>query len=159
MVVRIWLLDGAMAVIDVARQTVVTHSPEDSVVDAIGSMREREVSTVVVVDEGGAPMGLLTDRLVALQVGQGADLEERSLAAVDLDEPDPVAADCGIYDLLEHMAEETARRVPVVDDGELVGIISLSDVVVLLGMELQLVANVIRTSSPAYERSATAIYE
>ncbi len=147
-----------MAVLDVARESVVTHSPGDSVVDAIESMREREVSTVVVVDDG-APIGLLTDRLVALQVGRGVDLDALTLAEVDLEETDPVEADSGIYELLEHMAEETARRVPVVDGGELVGIISLSDVVVLLGMELQLVANVIRTSSPAYERSATEIYD
>lgn len=148
-----------MTVLDVARETVVTHAPTDSVVDAIRSMREREVSTVVVVDADGAPVGLLTDRLVALQVGRGIDLADLTLAEVDLEETDPVEADTGIYDLLEHMAEETARRVPVVEDGELVGIISLSDVVVLLGMELQLVANVIRTSSPAYERSATEIYD
>jgi CBS domain-containing protein len=147
-----------MAVIDVARRSVVTHAPEDSVVDAVASMREREVSTVVVVDDG-TPVGLLTDRLVALQVGRGVSLDERTLAEVDLERTDPVAADSGIYDLLEHMAAATARRVPVVEDGELVGIISLSDVVVLLGMELQLVANVIRTSSPAYERSASTIYD
>jgi CBS domain-containing protein len=148
-----------MTVLDVARETVVTHSPGESVVDAIESMREREVSTVVVVDAGGAPLGLLTDRLVALQVGRGVDLEERRLADVDLDTPDPVGADTGVYDLLEHMAEQTARRVPVVEDGALVGIISLSDVVVLLGMELQLVGTVIRTSSPAYERAATELYD
>jgi CBS domain-containing protein len=148
-----------MAVLDVARETVVTHSPDDSVVDAIESMRDREVSTVVVVDDNGVPLGLLTDRLVALQVGRGRPLDDLTLAEVDLAEADPVEADSGIYDLLEHMAEETARRVPVVENGELVGIISLSDVVVLLGMELQLVANVIRTSSPAYERSATDIYD
>lgn len=147
-----------MAVLDVARQSVVTHSPDDTVLDAIESMREREVSTVVVVDDG-SPVGLLTDRLVALQAGRGIDLDDRTLAEVDLQTVTPVEADSGVYDLLEHMAAETARRVPVVDDGELVGIISLSDVVVLLGMELQLVANVIRTSSPAYERSASDIYD
>ena len=147
-----------MAVLDIAREQVVTHSPEDSVVDALQSMRKKEVSTIVVVDDGH-PVGLLTDRGVAMQVGRGVDLDDLSLGEVSLDEVEPVEAETGVYDLLEHMAEHTSRRVPVTDDGELVGIISISDIVVLLGMELQLVANVIRTSSPAYERSATEIYD
>jgi CBS domain-containing protein len=148
-----------MAVIDIARERVVTRSADDSVVNALDSMREEEVSTVVVVDDDGRPIGLLTDRIVALQVGRGLDLDDLTLAEIDLEDADPVPADTGVYDLLEHMVEQTSRRVPVTDDGELVGIISTSDVVVLLGMELQLVANVIRTSSPAYERSATEIYD
>lgn len=148
-----------MTVLDIARQRVVTHGPDDSVAAAIDTMREQEVSTVVVVGNDGAPIGLLTDRLVALQAGRGTPLSERTLGEVDLEDAEPVAADTGVYELLEHMAEQTTRRVPVVDDGTLVGIISISDVVVLLGMELQLVANVIRTSSPAYERSATEIYD
>lgn len=148
-----------MAVIDIARERVVTHTEDDTVVDALDSMREEEVSTVVVVDEDGYPTGLLTDRIVALQVGRGLDLDDLTLAEIDLEDADPVPADTGVYDLLEHMVEETSRRVPIIDDDELVGIISISDIVVLLGMELQLVANVIRTSSPAYERSATEIYD
>lgn len=148
-----------MAVIDIARERVVTHAEDDTVVDAIDSMREKEVSTVVVVDGEGHPTGLLTDRIVALQVGRGLDLDDLTLDEIDLEDADPVAADTGVYDLLEHMVEQTSRRVPITEDSELVGIISLSDIVVLLGMELQLVANVIRTSSPAYERSATEIYD
>ena len=148
-----------MAVIDIARERVVTQSADDSVVDALDSMREEEVSTVVVVADDGRPIGLLTDRIVALQVGRGLDLEDLTLAEIDLEDADPVAAETGVYDLLEHMVEQTSRRVPVTDDGELVGIISISDIVVLLGMELQLVANVVRTTSPAYERSATEIYD
>lgn len=148
-----------MSVIDIAREQVVTHSPDDAVLDALQSMREKEVSTVVVVDEGGHPVGLLTDRSVAMQVGREVDLGDLTLDEVELDDADPIEADTGIYDLLEHMAEQTSRRVPVVQNAELVGIISISDIVVLMGMELQLVANVIRTSSPAYERSATEIYD
>lgn len=148
-----------MAVLDIAREQVVTHSPEDTVLDALASMRESEVSTVVVVEDDDAPIGLLTDRGVAMQIGRAEDLGDLTLGEIELEESSPVEADTGVYDLLEHMAEETSRRVPVVEDGSLVGIISISDIVVLLGMELQLVANVIRTSSPAYERSATEIYD
>lgn len=148
-----------MTVLDIARESVVTHAPEDSVVDALSSMREREVPCVVLVDDDNRPTGIVTDRTIALQIGRGFDLEDRSLADVSAEDVDPVEASAGVYELLEHMAAHGARRVPVVEDGELAGIISISDVVVLLGMELQHVANVLRTSSPAYERAPTDIYE
>jgi len=147
-----------MTVLDVARERVVSHAAEDSVADALESMREKEVSCVVVVDDG-KPTGLVTDRSLALQMGRGLDLEDLALGDIQQEEVSPVEADTGVYDLLEHMSDETARRVPIVEDGKLAGIISISDIVVLLGMELQLVANVIRTSAPAYERSATDIYD
>jgi CBS-domain-containing membrane protein len=71
-----------------------------------------------------------------------------------------VAADEGVYDLLDLFSDQGIRRAPVVDEaGELVGIISVSDIVVLLGMELQHVANTIRSSSPAYERAGPDLYD
>lgn len=149
-----------MAVLDIARETVVTHSPDDAAVDALQSMREKEVGCVIVVDDEERPVGIVSDRDIAFQVfGRDADPTEVTLADIAGDDVEPVDADTGLYDLLEKMSEEGARRVPVVQDGELAGIISISDVVVLLGMELQLVANVFRTASPAYERSMTEIYD
>jgi len=63
-----------------------------------------------------------------------------------------IDADAGVYELAELFSEKGIHRVPVVADGDLAGIVSLSDVVVLLGMELQHLTTAIRSSSPAYER-------
>lgn len=148
-----------MAVLDIARETVVTHSPNDAAVDALESMREKQVGCVIVVEDE-RPVGIVSDRDIAFQVfGHEADPTEVRLGDIAGEDVEPVDGDTGLYDLLEHMSEEGARRVPVVEEGELAGIISISDVVVLLGMELQLVANVFRTASPAYERSMTEIYD
>ena len=150
-----------MAVLDVARREVVSHAPEDTVADALVSMRQHAVGSVVLVDGDDRPTGIVTDRTIALAVEADADgdLGERRLEELPSDPVDPVDADTGIYDLLEHMAEQGARRVTVVEDGTLAGIISISDVVVLLGMELQHVANVVRTAGPAYVRGPTDVYE
>ncbi len=153
-----------MTVRDVAREQVVTASPDDTVADALARMRDHAVGCVVLVDEDDHPAGIVTDRAIALAITaedeDGAtDLASRDLGSVPTEAVDPVAASSGIYDLLEHMADHGARRVPVVEDDALVGIVSLSDLVVLLGMELQHVANVVRTASPAYERAPTDVYE
>ena len=152
-----------MAVLDVARREVVTHTPEETVADALASMREHAVASVVLVDGDDCPTGIVTDRTIAMAVEADADadgdLGQRRLDELPNDPVHPVDASTGVYDLLEHMAEQGARRVTVVEDGTLAGIISISDVVVLLGMELQHVANVVRTAGPAYVRGPTDVYE
>jgi CBS domain-containing protein len=147
-----------MAVIDIARTNVVTVEPTESVADVIRRMHGEAVGSVVVA-EGEQPLGLVSDRDLAMAVlDETFDAEETSIEDV-LDEETPtIDAQAGVYDLVELLSQKGLRRVPVVDDGELAGIISLSDVVVLLGMELQHVATAIRSSSPAYERSDMQYY-
>lgn len=147
-----------MTVIDIARRTVVTVDPEATLSDVVETMRTEQVGSVIVVSDGD-PIGLVSDRDLALAVlgGEGVTRSTpvRKLVSGDML---TVSADEGVYDLVERMSSKGVRRVPVVDDGELAGIVSLSDVVVLLGMELQHVANTIRAVSPAYERLATERY-
>lgn len=145
-----------MAVIDIARTNVVTVEPEKPVADVIRTMHSETVGSVVVVDDG--VLGLVSDRDLAMTVlDDSFDAEETPIGAF-VDETVTIEADAGVYDLVELFSRKGIRRVPVVDDGELAGIISISDVVVLLGMELQHVANAIRSSSPAYERSDVDYY-
>ncbi|SDJ63780.1 CBS domain-containing protein [Natronorubrum texcoconense] len=141
-----------MAVIDIARQTVVTVEPETALSDVVQTMRTKRVGSVIVIAEG-EPVGLVSDRDLALEV-LGGDGATSSTPVGEIVSGDllTVAADAGISELLERMSRKGVRRVPVVEDGDLVGIVSLSDIVVLLGMELQQVANIIRSVSPAYER-------
>jgi CBS domain-containing protein len=147
-----------MAVIDIARTNVVTVEPTESVADVIRRMHGEAVGSVVVA-EGEQPLGLVSDRDLAMAVlDETFDAEETSIEDVLDDEMPTIDAQAGVYDLVELLSQKGLRRVPVVDDGELAGIISLSDVVVLLGMELQHVATAIRSSSPAYERSDMQYY-
>lgn len=148
-----------MSVLEIARDTVVTESLEASVADVVRTMQRESVGSVVIVDDGD-PAGLVTDRdLAMLVLDDEFDAEETSVAEVVPANLVTVDADAGVYDLVQLLSEQGVRRVPVVDDGDLVGIISLSDVVVLLGMELQHVATAIRSAAPAYERSPTSFYD
>lgn len=147
-----------MAVIDIAREVVVTAAPDDAVADVARAMHAETVGCVVVV-EGDRPVGLVTDRNLAMAVlDETFDAETTPIAEFLPPESVTVDADAGVYELVELLSEKGIRRVPVVDDDELVGIVSLSDVVVLLGMELQHVANAIRSSAPAYERQTYSYY-
>lgn len=148
-----------MPVRDIARSNVVTISPEASLAEVVRVMGEKSVGSVVVVAEDG-PERIVSDRDLAFAVlGGEYDPEETRVSDINTDELVTVEASTGIYDVVEEMSEHGVRRIPVTEEGELVGIVSLSDIIVLLGMELQHVANTIRTVSPAYERLATELYD
>jgi len=141
-----------MGVIDIARTNVETADPEKSVADVVRQIHHAEVSGLVIVDDG-QPLDLVTDRDLTLALlDDGFDAEETQVRELLGDDMLTVEASMGIYDAIELLSEHGIRRAPVVEDGDLAGLISLSDVVVLLGMELQQVANAIRSSSPAYQR-------
>ena len=109
--------------------TALVHSA--SVFDAARSMRDRDIGDVVVLDEHRAVLGVLTDRDIVVRVvaegrdPQGVPIGEvcsRELATVTPHEPLSSAADL--------MRERAVRRLPVVDSGELVGVLSIGDIAV-----------------------------
>lgn len=138
-----------MTVRDIARQDVVSVDPETGVEEIASVLRTERVGSAVVVEDG-APAGIVTDR----DVGVGIWEHEEPLAttAADLMTPDPVTVelDEGIYDALQVASESDVRRLPVVEDGRLAGIVTLDDFLVLLAGELEVVSDVIQAGSPAY---------
>jgi len=66
------------------------------------------------------------------------------------DDPLTVDVGTGLFELTETMEEHAVRRVPVVENGSLAGIITLDDVHRLLVDELENLADVIEEESPEY---------
>jgi len=129
---------------------VTTASKETSVRDLARTMLEEELGDLVIAEDD-RPVGIVTDRDVALAVAQHDDLDD--LTAEDVMTPDPVTIheDATAVDLPARMAEGRVRRIPVVDDdGVLVGIATLDDVVATAGEMLKDVATVIEWQSREY---------
>jgi len=149
-----------MSVIDIARTNVVTESPDASVANVVRKIHDEEVAGLVIVDDG-RPFDLVTARdLLPAVLDDEFDAENTPVREFIDGDIATVDADEGLYDVVEIMSEQGERRLPVVnEDGTLAGLISVSDVVVLLGMELQHVATAIRSSSPAYEQPGFDYYD
>jgi CBS domain-containing protein len=110
-------------------------------------MRNEGVGSVVVVDDG-TPVGIVTDRDVALRAASSPE----GRVASQVMTPDPVVVDAGagVFELTELMEDAGVRRVPVTEDGDLVGILTLDDLVWLLVDELDNLTDVIEAESPPY---------
>lgn len=133
-----------------ARSDVVTVDPETTTRSISNTLEEENIGSVIVT-EGQTPVGIVTDRDLALHV-IGENLNSAEITAADVMTTDlfTVETDESLYDVLEGMRERGVRRVPVVEDGELAGIVTLDDFLVLLTSELDILSGVVQAGIPEY---------
>lgn len=106
----------------------------------------------VVVERNDEPVGIVTDRDLALEIiADGADFTDMTARDVMARDPTTVDADDGIFEVCRLMRKQGIRRLPVVDDGKLTGIVTLDDLMVLLDDEMSDLSEVIRSESPSWE--------
>jgi CBS domain-containing protein len=143
-----------MSVAEIVREDTVTVDMEDSILDVAETLREERVGSAVVLNVEDEIVGMVTDRDLVVYGQMYADALERTLVNEILSAHFvSVPLDTSIDALTETMREAGVRRVPVVEDGELYGIVTLDDVVVHLAEELgnrtlQNLAAVIESESP-----------
>jgi CBS domain-containing protein len=133
----------------VCNPNVATIERARSVVDAAASMREEHVGDLVVVehrDAGAVPVGILTDRdIVVGVVAKGVPAAELTVGDAMTSELLTLREDHGIDFALREMRRRGVRRAPVVGArGELVGVLSIDDIVQHLAAQLEEVAGIIR---------------
>jgi len=113
-------------------------------------MFERNVGTLVVIDHANKPIGILTDRdLVVRVLAQNQNLTETCAADVMTKDPKTVSVGAPIEHALALMRSGCFRRLPVVnDEGTLVGLVSLDDILSLLAEELREVGTLVDKEMP-----------
>jgi len=134
----------------ICQRDVDTATVVEDIHAAAQRMESRCVGTLVVLDEHEHPIGIVTDRDIALRVvGQGRNPEETSVGDVMTRSLRTLPEGAPLEGALAAMQSEGVRRLPVVDEaGLLVGMVSLDDVVAQLAGELSHVAEVMAASSP-----------
>jgi len=139
-----------MTIKEMARTDVVTADPETTTREISRLLEEENVGSVIVTEDQ-EPVGIVTDRDLALDViGEGKNSATIAAADVMTEDLFTVETDESIYDVLAGMRERGARRVPVVEDGKLAGIVTLDDFIVLLTSELENVSGVVQAGISEY---------
>ena len=128
---------------------IVTIAGRDMAIDeAAGLMREHHVGCLVVVEDGPAgrrPVGILTDRdIVTAVVARRVDASRLSVGDVMVTTLHTARNDDSMMDLLRLMRTKGVRRLPVLGtQGELIGLVTLDDVLDVLASQLSLLASTI----------------
>jgi CBS domain-containing protein len=132
---------------------VVTAVPEASAVSVARQMRDHRVGSVVIVDPAGSPVAMVTDRDLAVRVfAEGvapeAPVGEHASRPLVCGEPQMELDEAAAL-----MVRHRVRRLPVVDDDRLAGIVTLDDIAVRTGnleVAQRMTAEVIEGALPQF---------
>jgi CBS domain-containing protein len=140
-----------MSVLDICVREVDTATREESVQVAAKRMHTRNVGTLVVLNDRQEPIGMLTDRDLALRVvAAGKDPFRTTVGQAMTEHPTTLSKDAALESAIALMCAEPCRRLPIVDPaGKLIGLLSLDDVLKLLVSDFTEIGNLLRRESPA----------
>lgn len=100
--------------------------PDAPMLQVAREMAERGHGSVAVID-GRTLVGILTERDVVRCVAQGADLSTVTVRSQMASDPDTFSPDTDVFEAGEFLLEGGYRHLPVVDDGTLLGVVSLRE--------------------------------
>ena len=140
-----------MSVGRICTRSIVMATPEERVRDAARRMSEHNVGTVVIVNGEFRPVGILTDRDIALRcVAPGKSPDELRISEVMTAPVRCVSEGTAIEDALGIMKRLGVRRLPVTDaKGVLIGLVALDDVLDLIVEETGAIGALLRKEAPA----------
>jgi CBS domain-containing protein len=117
----------------------VTVDPGASIRDAAKQMEVLNSGCVIAVSEAGRPLGVLTDRDIAVRVlRKGLDPDATTVSSVMDDETSTLRESATLTNAMRRMRSSGVRRLPVVDrDGVLIGVFDWNDAVQIIAAELQ----------------------
>jgi CBS domain-containing protein len=147
-----------MLIGDICTREVVQCDRTTSASDVAQLMRHSHVGDVVVVDQPNGKkvaIGIVTDRDLVVQV-MAAERDPLTTTAGDIMGPDLVTVGerNTIHETAELMRLKGVRRIPVVDeDGGLLGIVALDDLLTEIGEELTLLGKVFARGQVQEERT------
>lgn len=138
-----------MPISEICNREVVYAQRDNSTLEAAKLMRQHHVGNLVVVDDNEGvrvPVGIITDRDLVVEI-MAPELVPNAITVGDIMSPElaVVKENAGLYESIQYMREIGVRRLPVVNnDGGLIGILTLDDMLELLAEEMSILTKVVK---------------
>ena len=107
---------------------LITAEPASRAVDAVKTMAEQNLGSLVVLDQGRMTGMLTFHELLAALAKRGGDLGDVKVSEIMVKDPVTATPEMEVNDLRRTMLDTGARYLPVLQDGKLLGVISFRDV-------------------------------
>ena len=122
--------EAPLTVGDLMRPATTTVETDAHLAAAAYLMKRSSDGALVVTtdDASRRPVAVLTDAHISQAVADGRDLDESRINGLHLPDPVTVEPDVPVVELAQRMLEQSLTHVPVVRDGELVGLVDLQAV-------------------------------
>ncbi len=138
-----------MSLTKMLTRNAVAARPQDSLAEVARLMQAENVGAVVITEKT-RPVGIVTDRDLAFAVCTGGCNPRDEVQSVMTCPVETISGDEGVYNATQKMMELAVRRLPVVNYmGNLIGLVSLDDLLLLLSRELHQLAEGIQAETKA----------
>lgn len=108
----------------------VTIASSATVAEASKLMSEKRIGALVISDDGSSPDGMLSERDIVRELAKiGSGCLDRPVSEYMTHEVQTCTRDASAGELLSRMTEGRFRHMPVVENGTLIGMVSIGDVV------------------------------
>ena len=107
---------------------LITAEPGGRAVDAVSTMAEQNLGSLVVLDQGRMAGMLTFHELLAALAKRGGALGDVKVSEIMVRDPVTASPEMEVNDLRRTMLETGARYLPVMQEGKLIGVISFRDV-------------------------------
>ena len=133
------------AILKTKGTSVFTDLPDTPLSSIVSTLVEKKIGVVVICDEDGTLIGIISERDIVRCLAQDGPemLKNPASSIMTKDVQTCVPADT-IATIMQQMSDRKFRHVPVVEDGQLCGIISIGDVVKVRLQEIQSEADALR---------------
>lgn len=108
---------------------VFTVPPDATVSELLDALAEHNVGALVVSDDGEAVLGIVSERDVVRKLRGIDDARAAAVSTIMTVDVQVCAPDDSFESLMSTMTERRVRHVPVLDDGRLIGVVSIGDAV------------------------------
>ncbi|HRP30868.1 MAG TPA: CBS domain-containing protein [Agriterribacter sp.] len=123
-------MDTVRNILEIKGNMVYTVCPDSSVYEALEILQEKNLGSLVVLEDDGTLDGIFTERDYARKVIlKGRSSRETLVRHIMTEDPIFVSPDTEISDCMKLMSEKFVRHLPVLDSGKLVGLVSIGDLV------------------------------
>lgn len=125
--------------------SVVTGHPSDTVGDIVEQLSQNKIGAVVILDDDGKVVGIISERdIIRLIAAHGAASLNMSVSQGMTHGVITCTRQCLVEEIMRVMTKGRFRHIPVVEDGRLIGIISIGDVVKYRNAEFELEVSAMR---------------
>ena len=108
---------------------VITVGPDQSLREAVDLLAEHNIGALIVVDEPGRPIGIISERDIIREAARTEMVFDQTVSRVMTKDLITASPEDDIETVLQTMTAKRFRHLPIIDRGQLIGVISIGDVV------------------------------
>lgn len=124
-----------MFIKDIMQKKIITLGPDATIREAASLMKKNRIGYLMVVNSASLK-GCITDRDIAISLADGKDPDKARVRSIMRKRVVSVRPDTDVHDATGIMAKKGVRRLPVLKDSKLLGVVTVSDLAPVLEREI-----------------------